>query len=124
MDGATSLRKEMQDIIDSIPEYNLYRLRPLLDALVETDPDDLLSDTEEQLFEQCRNDRRERPETFTPWRKVRRGHEIDDLEKEPPYTVETDLTQEEIAMCEAGTKEYREHPETLITGEQAKRGKQ
>jgi hypothetical protein len=56
-----------------MPEYNLYRLRPLLDALIETEPDDLLSDEEEQLLEQCRNDRKERPEAFTPWRKVRKG---------------------------------------------------
>jgi hypothetical protein len=41
--------------------------------------------------------------------------------------IETDLTQEEIAICEAGAKEYREHPENFInlddfiTGEQAKK---
>jgi hypothetical protein len=73
MDGASAIRKEMRDIIDIIPEYNLYRLRPLLDALVETDPDDLLSDEEERLLEQCRNDRKERPETFTSWREIRGG---------------------------------------------------
>jgi hypothetical protein len=73
MDGASTLRKEMRDIIDIMPEINLYRLRPLLDALVETDPDDLLSDEEYQLLEQCRNDRKERPETFTSWREIRRG---------------------------------------------------
>ena len=73
MDGATALRKEIRDIIDVMPEYNLYRLRPLLDALVETDPDDLLSSEEEQLFDQCRIDRKEHPETLTSWRKARRG---------------------------------------------------
>jgi hypothetical protein len=29
--------------------------------------------------------------------------------------IETDLTQEEIAICEAGAKEYREHPENFIS---------
>ena len=73
MDGATTIRKEIRDIIDIIPEYNLYRLRPLLDALIETDPDNFLSDEERQLLDQCRTDRLENPETLTPWKKVRRG---------------------------------------------------
>jgi hypothetical protein len=71
MDGAAALRKETRRIIDTMPEYNLYRLRPLLDALVKTDPDDLLSDEEKQLLDQCRKDRREHPETLTPWAEVR-----------------------------------------------------
>jgi hypothetical protein len=29
--------------------------------------------------------------------------------------IETDLTDEEIALCEAGIKDYKEHPETFIT---------
>jgi hypothetical protein len=29
--------------------------------------------------------------------------------------IETDLTQEEIAICETGAKEYREHPENFIS---------
>ena len=73
MNGAAALRKEIRDIIDVMPEYNLYRLRPLLDALVQTGPDDLLSSEEAQLFDQCRIDRKEHPETLTPWRKARRG---------------------------------------------------
>ncbi|MHC6202603.1 hypothetical protein ACYULU_05345 [Breznakiellaceae bacterium SP9] len=73
MDEATALRKEMREIIDIIPEYNLYRLRPLLDALIEKDPDNLLSDEEKQLLDQCRTDRKKHPETLTPWKKVRRG---------------------------------------------------
>ena len=72
MDGAAALRKEMRDIIDVMPEYNLYRLRPLLDALIETDPDDLLSGEEARLLDQCLTDRKEHPETLTPWRKARR----------------------------------------------------
>jgi hypothetical protein len=91
MDGAFAIRKEMRDIIDIILEYNLYRLRPLLDALVETDPDDLLSDEEEKLLEQCRNDRKERPETFTSWREIR----------------------EEKAIIAAGEKDFAEYPETF-----------
>jgi hypothetical protein len=64
MDGAAALRKEMRDIIDIMPEYNLYRLRPLLDALIDIDPDDILSDEEAQLLEQCRKNRKEHPEAF------------------------------------------------------------
>ncbi|GHU97265.1 hypothetical protein FACS189483_02720 [Spirochaetia bacterium] len=32
---------------------------------------------------------------------------------EPLYIRETDLTPEELAIIEAGDKEYREHPETF-----------
>jgi hypothetical protein len=31
------------------------------------------------------------------------------------FCIETDLTNEEIAICEAGMKDYKEHPETFIT---------
>jgi hypothetical protein len=72
MDEAATLRKEIREIIDIIPEYNLYRLRPLLDAFIETDPDDILSDEDELLLEQCRNDRKKRPDTFSPWKTVKK----------------------------------------------------
>ena len=70
-DTSTELRKEIRDIIDIIPEENLCRLKPLLDALVDTDPDDVLSAEEERLLSQCLIDQTERPESFTPWEKVR-----------------------------------------------------
>ncbi|MDR0628588.1 MAG: hypothetical protein LBG24_02915 [Treponema sp.] len=94
MDRVAILRKEMQDIIDSIPEYNLYRLRPLLDALIETDPDDLLSDEEEQLLEQCRNERKEHPETFAPWCNVRKGQECDP--RKTAYTMKDTIIPESV----------------------------
>jgi hypothetical protein len=72
MDNTNTLRQEMRDIIDIMPERNLYRLRPLLDALVEPDQDSHLSSDEEHLLNQCRADRKERPETLTPWRNVRK----------------------------------------------------
>ncbi|GHU27714.1 hypothetical protein FACS1894172_19950 [Spirochaetia bacterium] len=58
---------------DNIPEHKLYALRPLLDVLVdEEDTDDnILSDEERRLLEKCREDRKEHPEHFTPWRLVR-----------------------------------------------------
>jgi hypothetical protein len=34
---------------------------------------------------------------------------------EPLYTIETDLTDEENAIIDAGMKEYREHPENFIS---------
>ena len=33
---------------------------------------------------------------------------------EPPYTVETDLTAEEIAMIDEGMAEYRANPSSFI----------
>jgi hypothetical protein len=32
----------------------------------------------------------------------------------PAYTIETDLTDEELAIIEKGMKDYREHPETFV----------
>jgi hypothetical protein len=72
MDNVNTIRKEMRDIIDIMPEHNLYRLRPLLDALIESaDYDNYLSSEEELLLNQCQEDREEHPETLTHWRKVR-----------------------------------------------------
>ena len=34
---------------------------------------------------------------------------------EPLYTIETDLTEEEIAIIEEGRKEFKEHPENFIS---------
>jgi hypothetical protein len=70
----TVVRQEIHNLIDDIPERNLFILRPLLDFLIDKDiTDDNLSVEEEELLEQCRKDRKERPESLTPWRKVRRG---------------------------------------------------
>lgn len=33
----------------------------------------------------------------------------------PAYTIETDLTDEELAIIEKGMQDYREHPETFVT---------
>jgi hypothetical protein len=40
---------------------------------------------------------------------------LTDLADRDWLVIETDLTQEEIAICEAGAKEYREHPENFIS---------
>jgi hypothetical protein len=32
----------------------------------------------------------------------------------PAYTIETDLTPEEVEIIENGMKDYREHPETFV----------
>ena len=34
---------------------------------------------------------------------------------EPLYTIETDLTTEEIALIDEGIQEFREHPENFIS---------
>jgi len=61
----TAIRQEIHGIIDDIPERNLLVLRPLLDFLI--DADDTLSVEEQGLLKQCREDRKNHPENFTPW---------------------------------------------------------
>jgi len=66
MNGALTVKDEIQGMIDSLPERALYALRPLiLDAFTNTpDEDDILSDGEMKLLEQCRKDWKETPESF------------------------------------------------------------
>jgi len=66
MNGALTVRDEIQGMIDSMPERTLYVLRPLiLDAFANApDEDDALSDDEMKLLEQCRKDWKEAPESF------------------------------------------------------------
>ena len=33
----------------------------------------------------------------------------------PAYTIETDLTPEEIAIIDAGIQEFREHPQNFVS---------
>jgi hypothetical protein len=68
MDGAAlAIRREIHSLIDTMPERNLYALRPLLNVLVDE-----------------------------------------------PVFIETDLTDEEKAIIEAGDKHSREHPEDFV----------
>jgi len=68
MDGAAlAIRREIHSLIDTMPERNLYALRPLLNVLVDES-----------------------------------------------VIIETDLTDEEKAIIEAGDKHYREHPEDFV----------
>jgi hypothetical protein len=65
--------KIIHGIIDDIPGRNLFILRPLLDLLADKNTaDDSLSSEELRLLEQCRKDRKERPENLASWQKVRR----------------------------------------------------
>ena len=61
------LRKELKGYIETMPERNLYVLKPLLAVLAE-----------------------------------------------PLYTIETDLTEEEIAMINEGMAEYRKNPSSFV----------
>jgi len=69
----SSARQEICDLIDEIPERNLYPLRPLLCLLRDnsTEDDNGLSGEKRELPEECRRDRKERPESFTPWEEAR-----------------------------------------------------
>ena len=64
---AAILRKELHDFIETMPERNLYALKPLMSVL-----------------------------------------------SDPPYSVETDLSAEEIAMIDEGMAEYRANPSSFI----------
>ena len=64
MNGNSAVRKEIHELIDAMPERNLYALRPLLDVLVDETDDDILTNEEKLLFEECQKDLIERPESF------------------------------------------------------------
>ena len=70
----TAIRQEIHGIIDDIPERNLFILRPLLDFLIDSEADNSLSPEEQGLLKQCREDRKERPESFTPWATAKAGN--------------------------------------------------
>jgi len=70
---AATLKKELHEYIDAMPECSLYALKPLMLVLAR-----------------------------------------------PLYTVETDLTAEEIAMIDEGMAEYRANPSSFIPLENVK----
>ncbi|MDR3275932.1 MAG: hypothetical protein LBT11_01775 [Treponema sp.] len=63
MNEALSVRQELRDLIDHMPERNLYVLRPLLNVLAD-DPDDILSDQDLELYTECERDLIERPDSL------------------------------------------------------------
>jgi len=67
MNSALSVRDEIFEIIGNMPERKLHALRDFF-----ADDDDMLSDEEVKLLEQCRKDIKEHPENFTPWEQVHR----------------------------------------------------
>jgi len=71
--NATALRKEIYEYIETIPEYRLEILKPLLAEFAK-----------------------------------------------PLYTIETDLTEEEIAIIDKGMAEYRADPSSFIPLENIK----
>jgi len=80
MDTAATVRRELKNYIDAIPESNLEIVRPMLSFLagnqaanrplvIETN----LTAEEKAVVKAGRKERKEHPENFTPWRNVRRG---------------------------------------------------
>jgi hypothetical protein len=63
MNEALAVRQELRTLIDGMPERNLYALRPLLNVLA-GNSDDILSDEDRALFEECKRDLIEHPENF------------------------------------------------------------
>jgi hypothetical protein len=60
---ALAVRQELRELINNMPERNLYALRPLLNVLAD-DPDDILSAEDLELYAECEIDLKERPESF------------------------------------------------------------
>jgi hypothetical protein len=76
----TAIRGELKGYIDTIPDYNLEVVRPILSFLAKTPAadDPLVIETdltteEKNIIAAGRKERKEHPENFTPWKKVRRG---------------------------------------------------
>jgi hypothetical protein len=76
----TSIRGELKGYIDVISDHNLEMVRPILSFLaknpatdeplvIETD----LTDEEVSMIDEGRRERKEHPENFTPWAKVRKA---------------------------------------------------
>jgi hypothetical protein len=63
MNEVLAVRQELRGLIDNMPERNLYALRPLINVLA-GDPDDILSDEDKALFEECESDLIDRPASF------------------------------------------------------------
>ena len=72
-DAALTLRKELHNLIDNMPERKLNALRPLFDILVddeviiETD----LTDEEKAIIEEGDKHYREHPEDFVPLESIK-----------------------------------------------------
>jgi hypothetical protein len=77
---ATAIKGELKGYIDAIPDRDLEMVRPILSFLagnpgadkplvIETD----LTDEEVAMIDEGRRNRKEHPENFTPWAKVRQG---------------------------------------------------
>jgi hypothetical protein len=90
MAGTLEIRREIHGLIDTMPERSLNVLRPLLDFLVDNGADDdVLSDEERELLEECRRDRQEHPESFVSLADYIKRREAGNIAPE----TETILTQ-------------------------------
>jgi hypothetical protein len=85
-----TVRQELHDFIDAIPDHNLDIIRPMLSFLAKTPVIDepLVIETdltaeEQAIIAEGRKEKQINPSSFTPWSKVRRG-----LQDEPEYTTE------------------------------------
>jgi hypothetical protein len=76
----TAIKGELKGYIDAIPDRNLEMVRPILSFLagnpeadkplvIETD----LTNEEIAMIDEGRRNRKEHPENFTTWAKVRKG---------------------------------------------------
>ena len=73
-----TIRKELKQYIGAIPENNLEIIRPMLSFLASIKPskDSLvietnLTDKEKTIIKAGRKERKEYPESFTPWASVK-----------------------------------------------------
>ena len=67
MNAALSIRDEVRELIENLPERKLYALRDFL-----TDEDDELTAEEMAAFERCEKNWKENPESFHDWDDVKK----------------------------------------------------
>ena len=74
--NATTIRRELKRYIDAIPESNLEIVRPMLSFLAESQNiiiETNLTAKEKAIIKTGRKERKEHPESFTPWADVKAG---------------------------------------------------
>jgi hypothetical protein len=73
--NAATIRKELKRYIDDIPEGNLEIVRPMLSFLAGNQPlviETNLTAKEKAIINAGRKERKEHPESFTPWADVKK----------------------------------------------------
>jgi len=73
-----AIRRELKRYIDAMPESNLEVVRPVLSFLAGSYTEPLTIETnltlkEKAVIKEGRKERKEHPENFTPWEKIKKN---------------------------------------------------